>query len=39
MDIGKIISDVEIVRTDELETSDAPTQPAPADSDQPARTR
>lgn len=28
MDIGKIVSDVEIVRLDELERNDAPAEPA-----------
>lgn len=31
MDIGKIVTDVEIVRIDELEIPEAPAQPAPAE--------
>lgn len=31
MEIGKIVSDVEIIRLDELEKDDAPTESAPAE--------
>lgn len=32
MDIGEIITDIEIVRPDELETPKAPAEPVPAES-------
>ncbi len=36
MEIGKIITDVEIVPVEELEKPSAPAQPAPAESDRSA---